>query len=111
MAGRTRFFGSVLPADPVQLTLLLGMVCRLVSVHPRWKMGTGASLEGRYGMPRALLYLSVLPVLFAGFFGYYFCFWKVKQPVRKIVLLVVPQSGAWFVQFTSFIAQRCRQFQ
>jgi hypothetical protein len=28
-------------------------------------------------------------VLFASLAGYYFCFWKVKQPVIKIVLLVV----------------------
>jgi membrane protease YdiL (CAAX protease family) len=89
MARLTRFFRSVLPADPMQLIFLLGVVCLLVSAHARWNMGTGASLEGPYGMPRAFIYLSVLTVLSASFAGYYFCLWKVKQPVVKIVLLVV----------------------
>jgi membrane protease YdiL (CAAX protease family) len=86
------FIRSVIPADPVQLVFLAGVVCLIVARGLRWSppgLASAVPSAGRLGP--WLLYggaFFVYPVIFAAVAGYFVCFWPGPHPVRRVFWFV-----------------------
>src|SRR5258708_4026527 len=92
------FVRSVIPADPTQLIFLVGVVLLFVSSRVPWWPSEllkssgllGQTAEGNYEPPRlrTIIILSMLPILFGGLAGYFFCFWSSKKIGPRILTVM-----------------------
>jgi membrane protease YdiL (CAAX protease family) len=92
-----QFVRSVLPADPWQLTFLVGVIFLFICPRLPWRpsakilMSQAApvglasdAVTKSFGLVIMLLY----PIIFAGLIGYATCFYPGPRPVRRILWLV-----------------------
>lgn len=100
----TSFLRSVIPADPAQLLLLVGIVCLTAAAGLSWMPSTEAfsavrvdttQFTGVYVDTRSFLICSGLLCLYSSFAGYFVCFRPGGHPFRRLLLsVVVPALAA-----------------
>jgi membrane protease YdiL (CAAX protease family) len=93
-----QFLRSVIPEDPWQLILLLGVVFLFISSHLSWLPSallgylgiplSASDAEARAWVMRSYLILWFYPITFAGVAGYFVCFWPSERSLRRILGVV-----------------------
>lgn len=98
-----RFLRSVIPADPAQLLLLVGVIFLLVAPRLSWRAAVLAPFltpgsrgqSGDYLKLYSFVSFGSFVVLMAGLVAFYTCFWPGRTPVRRVLLgVLLPGSAA-----------------
>jgi membrane protease YdiL (CAAX protease family) len=87
-----QFLRSVLPGDASQLIFLGGVVCLTIAPHLLWWS------PQEFGGPAYLVSfgMAALPFVLAMAAGYFFCFWPVPRPERRILGWVLLPASVGF---------------
>ena len=88
----------MIPEDPWQLLVLIGVIFIFVSSRASWwPAALFAHLDLNYGefqiqngmlALRSIIVLLIYPVMFAGLAGYFSCFWPGKRPLWRMLWAV-----------------------
>lgn len=108
----SKFCRTLLPADPFQAMLLLGVVLISFSRQLGWysrplvfKYTQSTNALHRF---ESFMIFAVLLTVFAGCAGYFVCFWPGKHPARRTIVTVLLPAFAGlvlvFYNYTSLVA-------
>jgi hypothetical protein len=98
-----KFIRSVLPADPMQLIFLAGVVCLAIAPHLRWWPPESSDIISWHssefnGALRSqwwyFLAVMLWPIQFACAAGYFVCFWPGRRAARRISWVVLFPAAA-----------------
>jgi len=97
----SKFCRTLLPADPFQAMLLLGVVLISFSRQLGWysrplvfKYTQSTNAMHRF---ESFMIFAVLLTVFAGCAGYFVCFWPGKHPARRTIVTVLLPAFAGLV--------------
>jgi membrane protease YdiL (CAAX protease family) len=106
------FLQSVIPADPAQLLLLIGIICFIFAPRMSWwspQLNKFHSSNAGQERQVPFVFLSYrifgdFTLIYSAFAGYFVCFWPGPRAVRRVfAFILLPATVAFFLHVGEFV--------